>query len=199
MEATRETRLELTENLRIPEEEPAAWVAWLQQQAQEHGLLWLLAYQNDGVIWGRVEAGTLIFPSIMNAYPTVTFTAFQPLYLQKLHLFGPGGELLVWRDMDYCLAARLVMDGGVNPDAYIDRTALLWGTEILATQNGFTLLREGEQGFYQAPPLDAAGIQRLPAGLVERHYLFAEPETGQAVIQLSRFVGFRIKNNGGGQ
>lgn len=194
MEKLPEVRYKLSKNISpVPDEKDGeGWIEWLQAQAIEKGLLWLLVHQDDGIIWGRMDGKRLIFPHSMPSTFPVSLARFDPRYMQKLRLFSDAGELLVWRDMDK-LAARFLLDqqdeGEVEP--YIDRLLLLWGSKILAVKDGFTLLQEGEQGFYHAPPLDSAGITKTPAGVIVRHYLKAEPDTGQMVIHLSRLVGFQ--------
>lgn len=68
--------------------------AWLTEQAQHHGLHFLLAHADDGVIWGRVDNDGLHTSHRIAAQSP----QLRAVTLQQCRLFGPAGELLVWRD-----------------------------------------------------------------------------------------------------
>lgn len=79
---------------------------------------------------------------------------------------------------------------------------LLWGSEVLAAQDGFSLLQQGAQGLRHAPPLSvsAAGpVQRVPKPLTQaivRHYV-AYDEQGQARVAVSRLVSLSARRQEG--
>lgn len=154
---------------------------WLEAQATEHGLPYLLAHADDGVIWGRVDAGRLRLAG--EVFPDMA-VRLRPVTLQQARLFGPAGEVLVWRD-DTGFAARLIKDGSDSPpEALPNETHYLWG-EAVRSQQGFTLMQEGEQGLFHAPPLMIPTGKR--AALKVRHYLDHDDQ-GQAHVTLSRLV-----------
>ena len=169
------------------DESPLAWLA-----SQTRGdMPWLLAHADDGVIWGKREgAGFKLSSGVLfakrQAYPALQ-VEFRPLTLQQVRVFGPDGELLVWREGDG-FRARLALDGPQAPDCAIEERHLLWGRgqrDVVERREGFVLLEEGGLGVCHAPPLEPNGEQRLK--LRVRHYLAYDDE-GQAYIRMSRLV-----------
>lgn len=154
--------------------------AWLVQQAGEHGLDTLLVFADDGVIWGCVENGVLALAGA--AYPEVA-VALRTSTLQQARLFGPGGELMLWKD-DGTFRARLITETAEDAAGHLDQNYQLWGRGIKA-RSGFILMEEGQEGLYHAPPGKDGVGRRMQ--LTVRHYI-AEDEDGQAYINASRLV-----------
>lgn len=163
---------------------------WFEKQAEEHGLVYLLAHADDGVIWGRVENGKLKLAGSSFAEVNV---ALRAVTLQQARLFSGVGELLIWRGEANEWHGRFVMDvpaSSEGKDYYeecIEETHWLWGTASVppGPQDGFTLMREGQQGLLHAPPIELKRDERV--GLWVRHYLVYDDQ-GQAYIALSRLV-----------
>lgn len=158
---------------------------WLQEKAKEYGLVYLLAHADDGVIWGRIENGQLKLAG--NFFPEVK-VELRTLTLQQARLFSPQGELLIWRganNNEWC--GRFLCDADGNKEDLINECHHLWGTasEPPGSKDGFTLMRDGQQGLLHAPPISLKRDER--AGLQVRHYIDYD-EQGQAYIALSRLV-----------
>ncbi len=159
---------------------------WLAEQAQD-GMDLLLAHADDGVIWGKVESGTLRLAGDVFAELEVELRATT---LQQARLFGPTGELLVWRNGKR-FVARLIADGKDKPDGALEAEPnWLWGDHALEAKDGFTLLEEGRQGLCHAPPIGGL-TEGQRATLWVRHYLDFDDED-QAHIALSRLVGLTV-------
>jgi len=175
---------------------------WLLKQARahtDHGLRWLLAHADDGVIWGRFDddGGALVTsheaargdgdaPAVCPPLRTAT--------LQQARLFGAGGELLLWREggADRRLRARLIHDTERDADwqQSFDERQMLWGTGGRALDHGFFFWKHGAEGLRHALPFppDRSGDDDLrPRRLVVRHYLSPE---GPARVVASRLVRF---------
>lgn len=206
--------------------------AWLAKRAWP-GAQWLLAHTLSGVVWGRLirdadaptvtadtptedtpteAAAQLVLGSDIAAFASSVRGRLIPAQLESCHLFGPDGELFVWRDDDG-LRARLyrdypaavgpadvdeaAVDGAGEECDYFDEPHLLWGTqaEPEGEQEGFTLVSDGVQGFRQAvpwtdipfDPIQAAQKQR-PLRLWVRHYLGRDPQDGTVTIAGSRLL-----------
>ena len=171
---------------------------WLEQQLTElqpdgdQRLCWLLAFADDGVIWGRVDDGGLELSS--NVAPDVS-----PLLrfdtLQELRLFCQAGELLLWKDGSSGeWRARVLRDeegAGDGKRWYFDEEQILWGTKGKLVDNcGFTRMSDGEQGMVHVVPLDATGkwdVQSRPLRLKVRHYVKAGEDNLLRVVA-SRLV-----------
>ena len=158
--------------------------AWLTQHTADHGLNWLLAHADDGVIWGRYDdqqkallLSSDVFPDLSPSLRTST--------LQDARLFSPQGELLVWRTPDG-FSSRLILDGDqslTSVDAF-EETHLLWGAAV-KTEHSFTLMQEGANKLYHALPMALSPGSRVV--LRVRHYL-AYDQLGQAAVIVSRLV-----------
>ncbi len=159
---------------------------WLAQQMTQE-MPWLLVHADDGVIWGRRAAdGELLLssdvPEIKARYPSTAVT-LRVETLQQARVFGPAGELLVWRS-EPGFAARRIMDGPNAPADAWEEPHLLWGRRVWEAA-GFSVLEEGQQGPVHAVPFVAPAGRR--AALTVRHYIQPDNQ-GQAVVTLSRLV-----------
>jgi CRISPR-associated protein (TIGR03984 family) len=156
---------------------------WLQQQAREHGLKYLLAHADDGVIWGRLDGEVLRIARDAAGQHADALACSPPLRvetLQQARLFGELAELLVWRE-DAGWKARLIRDEATEQITWkeaIDEYQLLWGTHGTALEMDFTLFRDGAQGLRHAVPvvlaIGAADVKAAPPRLLVRHYLADE-------------------------
>lgn len=156
---------------------------WLARKAAEHDLKTMLAFAENGVLWGRVESGTLRLAS--SAFPEYQ-RSFNLAHLHELRLFGEQAELHLWKNSDSTFKFRIFEEGNFNGET-MEQTYLLWGNGLAQPdpKDGFTLMAEGRQNFYHVPPLaDGAGTH---AGLRIRHY-FEQDDDGQARICFSRLV-----------
>lgn len=167
-------------------ENPRAWLA----QQMNAAMPWLLAHADDGVIWGKRQPdGRLllsgdVFPDTDVAVPLRAVT------LQQARVFGPAGELLIWRT-EAGFAGRLLEDANLRLEKLReeDERHLLWrqGSPVKVDAIAeFALLQEGAQGQRHAPPVIPSGNRR--PWLKVRHYVDYDDE-GQAFIALSRLVG----------
>lgn len=158
---------------------------WLEGQAKERDLRWLLAHADNGVIWGELRDKAL----------TLSSDAFGPAELrldgatlQQARLFGATGELRVWRGPAGLMAYAL-RDGAGAQTEWLDEAYLLWGwaADPPVARDGFVELVEGRQGIRHTPPLTAAPTEARRARLLVRHYL-AHDDDGVARIVDSRLV-----------
>jgi len=181
-------------------------VGWLAQQGAAQGCRWLLAHAYDGVIWGEWRADGLHQSG--SAFGTVS-PLLNPETLLEARVFGPSGELHIWRT-ETGWRARCIQDGrGAEQRKRFDEPHLLWGTELAvepsqAVVDGFVLVQEGEEGLRHAPPLgqafaDTANEQsawRRPT-LTVRHYIDYDAD-GQASIAFSRLMSLNPQLPSGG-
>lgn len=162
---------------------------WLAARMIE-GMDWLLVHADDGVIWGRREPdGTLLLSSDVfddrSQYPAIA-VELRVETLQQARIFGPAGELLVWRE-GAGFRGRSIMDGERSENAWHEQH-ILWGAAS-KQMTGFTLLEEGQQGPQHAVPLAVPARRRT--ALTVRHYV--EPDDrGQAAIIFSRLVNLGL-------
>lgn len=152
--------------------------AFLAEQAERHGLTTLFAIADDGVIWGRYEAGGFVTSHEATAeHPARRVCPpLRALTLQEARLFGPQGECYCWRTAQG-FQARTLLDQGGDIALWrraFDEAHLLWGTLAEPLEHGFTLLTEGANGLRHAVPRAFSLPDRTQPGAVRlrvRHYL----------------------------
>ena len=178
---------------------------WLEQNARRD-MAYVLAHTDEGVLWGRIENGQLHWAG--DAFPELSLT-FQLATLQQVRLFGPAGEVFIWRTPTGQFQARRLEDGATAPtqaDTFEDQQ-WLWGTLGEKGQEnkelGFTLLVEGKQGLRHAPPITGLRAKERVM-LTVRHYIETDLKTdnngeitgtGLACIIDSRLLDVRRAEN----
>ena len=178
-----QTRQQVSTKYMLTKQAVAEPVVALQRAAASGRYAWLLAHADDGVIWGRVQDGQLITSD--GAFHEVS-PPLRALTLQQARLFGPTGEVFIWRT-DVGWRLREIADGAGESAAAFDEDVLLWGTNAgeQAERNGFWLAVESDLGIQHAPPLKLNKRHTLKLRL--RHYLDFDGE-GAAFVKVSRLV-----------
>lgn len=160
---------------------------WMLAQAKQYGLDYLLAYADDGVIWGKFDSTGLALAG--SVFPQV-HVALSRQTLVQARLFGKGAEMMIWRD-GANLSARVIVDQPGEAVEYFDEQHWLWGTRgsLGKEQNDFTLLFEGRQDLRHAPPITNLK-QNDRVALVVRNYLACQ--VGRTYSARTRLVGLQI-------
>ncbi|MEZ4622950.1 MAG: CRISPR-associated protein Csx19 [Caldilineaceae bacterium] len=169
--------------------DPAAWFA---QQESLGDDTWLLAYAEDGAIWGKLSKGTL-------ALAPANSPMLSANTLLEARLFGAQGEVHIWRTNEGFNAYRIT-DVPEENGAF-DETQRLWGTESEGAADGFTHLVDGQEELRHTMPIE---IPRNfftkrhprfhPALIQTRHYFAINQETGVTSIALSRLVSVQSES-----
>jgi CRISPR-associated protein (TIGR03984 family) len=159
---------------------------WFEQQMRANRLRWLLAYADDGVIWGELRDTLLVTSDTAFAVRSPAGT-LRTLTLQRAYAFGPDAELLLRRaDNDWCASLR--RDGAGGEADYYDERYLLWGTDVGATRAGFVELTEGARGIRHTPPALVIPRGNQRGGLLVRHYLTQDSASGLLRVSARRLV-----------
>ncbi|MBF2002555.1 MAG: TIGR03984 family CRISPR-associated protein [Synechococcales cyanobacterium M58_A2018_015] len=160
---------------------------WLEAQAQQHQLTYLLAHADDGVIWGHFHQGYLCTSnSVLRESPPLRIET-----LQQCRIFGQEGEILLWKGGD-SWKAGLVTNADTET---IEEKQLLLGTHgKIHESEGFTVLWDGAQGLKHAVPFTQIKFQEnqklaQSLRLLVHHYIDYDQD-GLARITLSRLVDF---------
>jgi CRISPR-associated protein (TIGR03984 family) len=173
-------------------------VTWLQTQMSD-GQPLLLAHADDGVIWGKLMNGKLVTSSETEKDDANKVSPpLRGITLQQAFVFGPEGEVRLWRDDAEWQCHRFRIADEIAFVGHIDEKQVLWGTKVLPekTQHGFTYIRERrQQGLDQVVPVEVddrqLGERRLR--LHVRHFIERDDETGEARIAFSRLVDLVIE------
>ncbi|MGH7456835.1 MAG: type III-D CRISPR-associated protein Csx19 [bacterium] len=169
--------------------------AWLEQQAEACELHYLLAYADDGVIWGKFDEQYKL--TLSGEVIDAVKVELRADTLQQARVFDTEGELLIWKAANSFKARQISNEENVNAE-YVDEDFILWGTET-KRRGVFTLLTDGEQGLLHAPPATKDQGKEKRLALVVRHYIGYDDENsidglqkeGQACVILSRLVDFK--------
>jgi CRISPR-associated protein (TIGR03984 family) len=193
-------KIETTLRTIIPIPVDAAFTAnpagWLLDQAKIHNLTWLLAYADDGVIWGKAYSNTLW---LSGQVKPIISPPLQGITLQQARLFASRAELLLWRDNDQW-SARLITDGAGEKTWYYDEKQILWGNKRIEEESTeqYTVTADGEQGFRQVIPIPTTGPQfaqnKRPFYLKLRHYLSQDTNSGMYRVTLSRLTDLNVED-----
>lgn len=170
-------------------------VAWFAEQRALGSAAWLLAYAEDGVIWGKLAGGALVLPQTET--PTLSSQT-----LLEARLFNAQGEIHLWRTAEG-FSACVVTD---MPDGHgaFDEVQRLWGTDFdreSQVGDGFTLLVDGREGLRHAVPFaiptnyfTKRHPRFHPALIQTRHYFQVDQETSVTSIALSRLVSVKSES-----
>lgn len=170
--------------------DPQAWLLAWRKNEQSSDMPYLLAHTDDGVVWGIIEKGTLHLSSQQQWQAVSRQAQLTGVKIQQLRLFGPAGELFIWREGEGAFNGRFISDGSAAAADSYEEYHLLWG-EGVEESGQFTLLRDGEQELYHVPPLPQARGRR--ARLKVRHYISHDTRQ-QAYVGLSRLVDLEQVN-----
>lgn len=170
--------------------DPGTWLLAWYKNAQNPEMPYLLAHTDDGVVWGIIEKGVLNLSSQQQWQAVSRQAQLTGMKIQQLRLFGPAGELFFWRVEEGVFNGRYLTDAPTPPTDSYEEYHLLWG-EGVETGGKFTLLRDGEQELYHAPPLPQARGRRVR--LKVRHYIEYDARQ-QAYVGLSRLVDLEQVN-----
>ncbi len=161
-------------------------ITWLCDQAKTVQAKYLLAHADDGVIWGRFEAENLRLSGDVFAQVKVDL---RPNTLQQARLFGPNGEISLWRVENHPQGSfywHTEEGKTADPSTLIKENYRLWG-EAEEIKDGFSLMDEGQQGLLHALPIPLLPQQR--ATLTVYHCI--EYPDDQATITHSRLVSIQ--------
>lgn len=156
--------------------------AWLEERAAQFGLRWVLAHTFGGVVWGEYRQGRLVLAG--NIFPGTAPSLYNHT-LQQARLFGPDGELLLWKNGEEW-KSRAVIEGVGQPEDVFDEVELLWGGPGGTIKDGFTCLAPNSRGLRQVVPVAVPGR----VGVIVRHVVRYREDDGTAYIALSRLVDF---------
>lgn len=179
-------------------EECLAILAWVEGKDRKaatslelgYGFKWGLFHLTDGVAWGRQT------PHGSWEHAASSFPALAPMpasdRLLECRLFGPGAELLIWRDREG-YRGRILAEAPVSgkDQRPIEEKWFLHGEKPAGEpREGFCPVASGD-GRRQVLPLGpgpvGSGRPRFPKLLV-RHYLEQDAEDGCFRIAVSRLV-----------
>ena len=166
--------------------------SWAEELLNENRP-YLLAFADDGVIWGKIVDEALL---ISNAIDSEVSPTLDEHTLQQASIFGKESEIRLFKAEKGDWKAIEITDNG----EIIKESQILWGNRALASKKGFTQVFDARQnGLDHIAPLevensaldpDEGGTQALRLDI--HHLVKYDEETGEARIALSRLAGLRV-------
>ena len=160
---------------------------------------WLLAFQYDGVIWGRAEQDAWILSG--DVFPEISPT-FNKEALLELRIFNRDKEILLWKSENGFKARELVHnyhsdEKDNNPLRPSFDKYLIRGDRVLKIKNGFSLLKD-KTGTRQAIPIECSNdnFKKHHPFLEICHYFEIDDKSAMVRITASRLVDIRINKGG---
>jgi len=180
----------------LPQE--GALETWFVEQLQKHGE-YLLAFADDGVIWGKLVDGKftkshdmdlLVFAQDKQKW---TSPELREETLQQVFIFGENSEVRLFKDELGKWKALRVVDGD-EPEQVIFESQIVWGDKgAEKLENGFLRVSEFRKGIPdQFLPVKVPMGADQCARLKVHHLIDYDKETGEARIVISRLAGLSI-------
>lgn len=187
-------KTDLTKELNGSENTGNQVLAFLNKNAQKDDIL--LAYFQDGVLWGKV---------LNNELFTLESPSFKDESFLHAHLFNQEREIRVIQTLDGLKAFQFadIKANEKNKATFsYDRTYLLWGDQKVDSLTkelsaNFTHVRMGSRGIEQILPLSftpTSGDSKTQATLTVRYYLEAstrDKDKGNLSIIARRIVSIQ--------
>jgi CRISPR-associated protein (TIGR03984 family) len=182
----------------VPLPEAGKLHVWAMIQLQKYGD-YLLAFADDGIIWGRLVNGVLItshdaakskFPDDPTKWNS---PEFREETIQQIFIFGKDSEVRLFKDELGNWKTLRVVDASVDSDEIIIESQILWGDQSEGdAQDGFLQVSEFRKGIpNQYLPVDGP-LGKDDCVRLKVHHLVEYGETGEARIAISRLAGLKV-------
>lgn len=167
-----------------------------QMQIKENKQTWLLAFADDGIIWGRMDGGKLVVAhEASQKEDKKNYAQLRGETLQQAHIFGDKVEIRLFRDENNRWQAVKIEDEG----DVINESQILWGDQLAEEDQpldeNFTRLKAERKGIPpQILPIERKKYANIGKYVrLEVHHMVNFNEDGEAYIKLSRLAGLRVE------
>ena len=156
---------------------------------------WLLAYCDDGIVWGEQRAGKWALPG--KAFREIS-PELKRESLIELRIFGKKSEILIWRNHNDTLNGRILSGNGNAASldkslSSMEETFIVLGDRVVETfKDGFTVIGSSN-GARHAVPFELKDTDfgtkdnsKWPLRLGVTHYFAQDDKTGCVRIAASR-------------
>lgn len=169
---------------------------WLTAQMNNNNLTYLLAFADDGVIWGRMDGDKLVIAhEASQKEDKKNYAQLRGKTLQQAHLFDEELEIRIFRDEMGNWKFKKIKDEG----EFITESQILWGDQLAEKDQpfdeNFTRLKAERKGIPpQILPIKRKDyVNAKPVRLVVRHMVDFDKDTGEAYIKISRLAGLSVE------
>lgn len=168
---------------------------WLAEQMKENKLTFLLAFADDGVIWGRMDKDSLVIAhETTQKEERKNNTELRGKTLQQAYAFSDKMEVRLFRDEMGNWKALTIEDEG----KIITESQILWGDKLDEDKNqpthpGFMRLLAERKGIPpQIVPWDKKDFGEGKCVRLEVHHMVKYNKDGEAYVELSRLAGLIV-------
>ena len=163
---------------------------WLLAQMKADCPQTLLAFADDGVIWGTWDGKTLVTAhEIDSSHPELRGKT-----LREAHIFDADGEVRLFRDeLDHWKAVRI--SDSSDMEKVIIEKQILWGdkpAEKQPTQPGFLRVLAERKGIPSQLIPTTGKLNEKTCVRLEVHHLVEYNSDGEAYIVTSRLAGVSV-------
>lgn len=168
---------------------------WITTQMQKNNLPYLLAFADNGVIWGRMDDGLLVIAhEASHKDDKKNYARLRGETLQQAHIFGETMEVRLFRDEMNTWKVKEIEDEG----EIIVESQILWGDKLddkdQPVNENFTRLKADRKGIPpQVIPIKRKEYADTDKVRLEVHHLVDFNEDGEAYIKLSRLAGLNVE------
>lgn len=174
---------------------------WITEKMQikENEQTYLLAFADDGVIWGRMDGNMLVVAhEASQKNDKKDYAQLRGETLRQAHLFGDKVEIRLSRDeMNEWKAVKI--EDEIEKDRIITERQILWGDKLDKDENqplhaGFIRLLAERKGIPpQVIPIEREKYAEGKYVRLEVHHMVDfDKDTGEAYIKLSRLAGLSV-------
>jgi CRISPR-associated protein (TIGR03984 family) len=166
---------------------------WITKQMSDNKLEFLLAFADDGVIWGRMDNGILTIAREASEKEDKRYVELRDKTLQRAYAFNQGMEVRLFCDESNHWKAYQVQD--VDEKNVIVESQILWGDKLdendQPIRTGFMRLLADRKGIDpQVYPIkDGFDPEKDCVRLKVHHVVDFNEDTGEAYIKFSRLAG----------
>ncbi len=169
---------------------------WIAGQMKENNLTFLLAFADDGVIWGQMDNASLVIAhETTQKEERKKYTELRGKTLQQAYAFSDKMEVRLFRDEMEKWKALKIEDEG---ETIITESQALWGDkldedEYQPTGTGFMRLLAERKGIPpQIIPWDKKDFGKEKCVRLEVRHIVKYNDDGEAYVELSRLAGLTV-------
>lgn len=173
---------------------------WLTAQMNNNGLTYLLAFADDGIIWGRMDNSELVIAhEASQKEDKKNYTQLRGETLQQAHIFGEDMEIRLFHGEMGEWKFKEIKDE--DKSRTIVESQILWGDKRddkdgqQPMNPNFTKLLAERKGISpQILPIEREKYAEGKYVRLEVHHMVDfDKDTGEAYIKLSRLAGLSVE------
>lgn len=168
-------------------------LAWALAQMKQGSPQTLLAFADDGIIWGYWDGANLVAAREIDS----TLPELRGKTLQQAYIFDASAETRLFRDELGGWKSQRISSDTNDPEQVIVEKQILWGDKLAEnqpSQSAFLRVLAERKGIPSQLIPVAGTLNNKTCIRLEVHHLVDYNENGEAYIVASRLAGLKIEN-----